>query len=204
MANPALRAESMNVVTRHPKIKVTLTLAEPYFIAGNLITSQAQSANPIFILIQGHDIPPSHAVLPYPPLPSADDSSLRLNYYTAQRGHSTFLFRLPLHITSPSSFLFGNGLAEVRYEVPASVRLSSCTQESFCEKNTGQRYGDEVLFNGPEYVIPPGVEGIGSLMFDEPSWRGWQKSLGEGQVIYMGRFGCWRARAAAVGSVKDE
>ncbi|KIK52500.1 hypothetical protein GYMLUDRAFT_251206 [Collybiopsis luxurians FD-317 M1] len=42
MANPALRAESMNVVTHHPKVKVTLTLAEPYFIVGGYITEKME------------------------------------------------------------------------------------------------------------------------------------------------------------------
>ncbi|KIK52502.1 hypothetical protein GYMLUDRAFT_967095 [Collybiopsis luxurians FD-317 M1] len=96
------------------------------FAIQNLIISQAQSARTTFIHIRGHNLPPSNAVLPYSPLPSADDPSLQPNYYTAQRGHSMFLFRLPPHTTSPSSFLFGDGLAEVRYEVPASVGLSSC------------------------------------------------------------------------------
>lgn len=49
------------------------------------------------------------------------DPPLPPHYHQARRGHSTFLFRLPLPSTSPSSISFGSGLASVKYEVRASV-----------------------------------------------------------------------------------
>ncbi|KIK60255.1 hypothetical protein GYMLUDRAFT_244682 [Collybiopsis luxurians FD-317 M1] len=64
MAHPALRAESMNVVTRHPKVKVTLTLAEPYFIAGPSLSVQPSSTSKVTTYPPPM---PSSRTLPSPP-----------------------------------------------------------------------------------------------------------------------------------------
>ncbi|KAJ3786288.1 hypothetical protein GGU10DRAFT_352318 [Lentinula aff. detonsa] len=281
MANPS-RPEPMNATTHHPKVNVSLTLAEPYFVAGDYIsgkmemdckadkglgigvivielfanqelTSRDHSARSTFIharrLFQGPGLPPSNAVQAHP-LPG--DPPLPLHYHQAKRGHSTFLFRLPLPATSPSSISFGSGLASVNYEVRASVGVywkgerqlvtnkkdadvveaydeerigqeepevtvvgengkiwcqarliggiliageSACIElqvkNHSAKKNTGLSISlnrslhlpnlpaDErplqisdtvttIPFRGPEYIIPPGVEGVASLVFDVP------------------------------------
>lgn len=41
MANPS-RPEPMNATTHHSKVKVSLTLAEPYFIAGEYISGKME------------------------------------------------------------------------------------------------------------------------------------------------------------------
>ncbi|KAJ4465192.1 hypothetical protein C8J55DRAFT_529165 [Lentinula edodes] len=286
MASPS-RPEPMNATKHHPKVNVSLILAESYFVAGEYIsgkmemdckadkglgigmimielsatqelTSRDHSARSTFIharrLFQGPGLPPSNAVQAHP-LPG--DPSLPLHYHQAKRGHSTFLFRLPLPATSPSSISFGSGLASVKYEIRASVGVywkgerqlvtekkdadvveaydeerigqdepeitvvgengkiwcqarliggiliageSACIElqvkNHSAKKNTGLsislnrslhlpnlpadekplQIGDTVTtvpFRGPEYIIPPGVEGVASLVFDVPkSTRG--------------------------------
>lgn len=69
-------------------------------------------------LFQGPNLPPSNAVHAHP-LPG--DPPFPEGYYKAKRGHSTFLFRIPLPPTSPASVNFADGLAKVRYEVRGSV-----------------------------------------------------------------------------------
>jgi hypothetical protein len=69
-------------------------------------------------IFQGPGLPPSNAVHAFP-LPG--DSPLPDAYYQAKRGHSTFLFRIPIPRYIPASINFVNGLAKVRYEVRASV-----------------------------------------------------------------------------------
>ncbi|KAJ3965637.1 hypothetical protein EV361DRAFT_938411 [Lentinula raphanica] len=281
MANPS-RPEPMNATTHHSKVNVSLTLAEPYFVGGDYIsgkmemdckadkglgigvimielfatqelTSRDHSARSTFIhakrLFQGPGLPPSNAVQAHP-LPG--DLPLPLHYHQAKRGHSTFLFRLPLPATSPSSISFGSGLASVNYEIRASVGVywkgerqlvtskkdadvveaydaerigqeepevtvvgengkiwcqarliggvliageSACIElqvkNHSAKKNTGLSISlnrslhlpnvptDEqplqisdtvttIPFRGPEYTIPPGVEGVASLVFDVP------------------------------------
>ncbi|KAH7876397.1 uncharacterized protein C8R40DRAFT_1068716 [Lentinula edodes] len=281
MASPS-RPEPMNATKHHPKVNVSLILAESYFVAGDYIsgkmemdckadkglgigmimielsatqelTSRDHSARSTFIharrLFQGPGLPPSNAVQAHP-LPG--DPPLPLHYHQAKRGHSTFLFRLPLPATSPSSISFGSGLASVKYEIRASVGVywkgerqlvterkdadvveaydeerigqdepeitvvgengkiwcqarliggiliageSACIElqvkNHSAKKNTGLsislnrslhlpnlpadekplHIGDTVTtvpFRGPEYIIPPGVEGVASLVFDVP------------------------------------
>ena len=50
-----------------------------------------------------------------------DEPPLPLNHYNARRGTSTFLFRFPLPETSPSAISFGSGIAQLKYEVRATV-----------------------------------------------------------------------------------
>ncbi|KAL0565764.1 hypothetical protein V5O48_016257 [Marasmius crinis-equi] len=287
-ATKPVRPEPMNVTTHHAKVRVSLSLSDPLFVAGDAITgkmemecradkglgigvmmvelfaiqeltSRDHHATCTFIhsrrVFQGPGYTPSNAVQPHP-LPG--DPQLPPGYYTARKGHSTFLFKLPVPKTSPNSISFGDGIATVRYEVRASVGVSwkderrmllekkdvdvveSFDEEGFyreervdpagvvvaengkiwvqaklvgglvvagesacvelqvknhsTKKNSSLQIGlsrqlvlpnlpsgesppnalqitDTLLtvpFKGPEYVIPPGVEGVASLVFDVP------------------------------------
>lgn len=86
------------------------------------LSSRDHSATSTFLhscrLFQGPTLPPSNAVQAHP-MPG--DHPLPQHYYQARRGHSTFLFRIPIPATSPSSISFGSGLAKVHYELRASV-----------------------------------------------------------------------------------
>jgi hypothetical protein len=165
------RPEPMNASPHHSKVKVSLTLADPLFVAGEFVsgkmemecraerglgigvmmvelvaiqgtvqtiqshrsllthplelTSRDHSATSTFLhsrrLFQGPGLPPSNAVQPYP-LPG--DPTLPRDYHQARRGLSTFLFRFPIPSSSPSSLSFGGGLAQVKYEVRASVGVA--------------------------------------------------------------------------------
>jgi hypothetical protein len=66
---------------------------------------------------QGPGLPPSNAVY------GLLSDELPGDYYQAKRGHSTFLFRIPLPPSSPASINFANGLARIRYEVRGSVGI---------------------------------------------------------------------------------
>ncbi|KAF8193322.1 hypothetical protein BJ912DRAFT_960669 [Pholiota molesta] len=143
--------EPMNSQPHHSKVKVSITLADPTFVAGTHVSgklemecradkglgigimmvelfaiqelsSRDHSATSTFLhsrrLFQGPTLPPSNAVQAHP-MPG--DPPLPQHYYEARRGHSTFLFRVPIPATSPSSISFGPALAQVRYELRASV-----------------------------------------------------------------------------------
>ncbi|KAJ8077578.1 hypothetical protein PM082_002010 [Marasmius tenuissimus] len=283
-----VRPEPMNVTTHHAKVRVSLSLSDPLFVAGDAITgkmemdcradkglgigvmmvelfaiqeltSRDHHATSTFThsrrVFQGPGYTPSNAVQPHP-LPG--DPQLPPGYYTARKGHSTFLFKLPVPKTSPSSIAFGDGIATVRYEVRASVGVfwkgerrmllekkdvdvveafdedqfnqegrgdpqavvvaengkiwvqarlvgglvvageSACVElqvkNHSTKKNSSLQIGlsrqlvlpnlpagesppnalqitDTLIivpFKGPEYVIPSGVEGVASLVFDVP------------------------------------
>ncbi|RDB25569.1 hypothetical protein Hypma_006233 [Hypsizygus marmoreus] len=277
------RPEPMNASPHHSKVKVSMTLPNPIFVAGahvsgkmemecradrglgigvmmvelfavQELTSRDHSATSTFLhsrrLFQGPGLPPSNAVQAHP-MPG--DPQLPQSYHQARRGTSTFLFRIPIPSTSPSSISFGSDLARVKYEVRASVavawkgekRLVTCKREidvvesfeedfariepeavvvgehgkiwiqgkvvgglivageSACvelqvknhssKKNAGLtltlsrtlvlpglKPGEKsplqisdvlttVPFRGADYVIPPGAEGVASLVFDVPT-----------------------------------
>ncbi|KAF8637756.1 hypothetical protein AX17_002598 [Amanita inopinata Kibby_2008] len=147
------RPEPMNVVTHHSKVKVSITLPDPTFVTGRYmsgkmemecradkglgigvvmielfgiqeLSSRDHSATSTFLhaqrLFQGSGLPPSNAVQAHaepgdPPLPA--------HHYHARRGISTFLFRIPLPLKTPSSANFGGGLATVKYELRASASV---------------------------------------------------------------------------------
>ncbi|KAJ7503300.1 hypothetical protein B0H11DRAFT_2187766 [Mycena galericulata] len=148
MANS--RPEPMNAVSHHPKVKVSTTLANSVFVAGEYIsgrmemectadkglgigvmmvelfaiqelTSRDHSATSTFL----H----SRRLFQGPGLPPsnavlpypAPGETLPPHYHQAKRGQSTFLFRFPLPSSSPSSINFGGNLARIRYELRASV-----------------------------------------------------------------------------------
>lgn len=148
------RPEPMNAITSHSKIKVSITVSDPTFVAGKYVSgkmemecradkglgigvimielfgiqelsSRDHSATSTFFhakrLFQGPGLPPSNAVQAHS---EPGDSLLPSHHYHARRGISTFLFRIPLPVTSPSSVNFGGGLASVKYELRASASVS--------------------------------------------------------------------------------
>ncbi|PPQ83980.1 hypothetical protein CVT25_000526 [Psilocybe cyanescens] len=153
MASSQALPEPMNSSPHHSKVKVTITLADPTFVAGTHVSgklemecradkglgigimmielfavqgselsSRDHSATSTFLhsrrLFQGPGLPPSNAVQAHP-MPG--DPPLPQHYHQARRGRSTFLFRIPIPASSPSSISFGSGLAKVSYELRASV-----------------------------------------------------------------------------------
>ncbi|GLB44770.1 hypothetical protein LshimejAT787_1801070 [Lyophyllum shimeji] len=164
-----------------------MTLAHPIFVAGKFIsgkmemecradkglgigimmvelfasqelTSRDHSATSTFLhsrrLFQGPGLPPSNAVQAHP-LPG--DPPLPPNYHQARRGISTFLFRIPLPSSAPSSISFGNDLARVRYEARATVgvvwkgekTLVTCKREI----DVVESYEDDFSRVDPEGVV---------------------------------------------------
>ncbi|KAI0064947.1 hypothetical protein BV25DRAFT_214971 [Artomyces pyxidatus] len=148
------RPEPMNASPYHSKVKVQITLSDPFYIAGGAITgkmeleckadkglgigvimvelfaieeltSRDHSATSTFLrtrrLYQGPGLPPSNAVMPHP---IAGEPPLPAHHHQARRGLTTFLFRLPVPSTSPSSIDFGSGLATIKYEVRATIGVS--------------------------------------------------------------------------------
>ncbi|KAH9481910.1 hypothetical protein JR316_0006440 [Psilocybe cubensis] len=284
MASSQALPEPMNSSPHHSKVKVTITLADPTFVAGTHVSgklemecradkglgigimmielfavqelsSRDHSATSTFLhsrrLFQGPGLPPSNAVQAHP-MPG--DPPLPQDYHQARRGRSTFLFRIPIPTSSPSSISFGSGLAKVSYELRASVGVfwknekrlvidkrpidvveaylyddvlmgkvpesivigengklwmqgkivgnvilageSAClelqvknhsnkkasltltlTRTLYLQSSaTGPRQAPvqisdtltTVPFRGPEYIIPPGAEGVANLVFDIP------------------------------------
>ncbi|TFK34549.1 hypothetical protein BDQ12DRAFT_656689 [Crucibulum laeve] len=143
--------EPMNASPHHPKVKVTLLLADQTFVAGahvsgkvemecradkglgigvmmvelfaiQELTSRDHAASTTFL----H----SRRLFQGPGLPPSNavqahpmpgDPQLPDGYYQARRGRSSFLFRIPVPSSSPASINFGSGQARVRYELRASV-----------------------------------------------------------------------------------
>ncbi|KAF8526274.1 hypothetical protein BU17DRAFT_40645 [Hysterangium stoloniferum] len=141
----------MNATPHHSKVRASLTLSSALFVAGEDITgkmevecraekevgislimvelfaiqelnSRDHSATSTYIhtrrLFQGPDLPPSNAVHAHP---TPGDPSLPPSYFPARRGITTFFFRFPVPLSSPSSISFASGLAKIRYEIRASV-----------------------------------------------------------------------------------
>ncbi|KAJ7035304.1 hypothetical protein C8F04DRAFT_1233739 [Mycena alexandri] len=145
------RPEPMNATSHHSKVKVSMTLGNPVFVAGSYIsgkmemecradkglgigvmmvelfaiqelTSRDHSATSTFL----H----SRRLFQGPGLPPSNavqphpvpgEPLFPAHYHQARRGQSTFLFKFPLPSSSPSSITFGGDLARVRYELRASV-----------------------------------------------------------------------------------
>ncbi|KAG5341958.1 hypothetical protein C0989_006470 [Termitomyces sp. Mn162] len=120
----------MNSSPHHPKVKVSMTLAHSIYVAGKFIAGKMEvecqadkglGLNVIMVellAMQGPDLPPSNAVQAHP---LSGDPSYPPHYHQARRGISTFLFRIPLPSSAPSSINFGSGLARVRYELRATA-----------------------------------------------------------------------------------
>ncbi|KAF8885880.1 hypothetical protein CPB84DRAFT_1788037 [Gymnopilus junonius] len=151
MASSQALPEPMNSSPHHSKVKVTITLPDPTFVAGahvsgkmemecradrglgigimmvelfaiQELTSRDHSATSTFL----H----TRRLFQGEGLPPSNavqahtmpgDPPLPQHYYQARRGRSTFLFHIPIPASSPSALSFGSGLAKVRYELRASV-----------------------------------------------------------------------------------
>ncbi|KAJ7189489.1 hypothetical protein GGX14DRAFT_609147 [Mycena pura] len=180
------RPEPMNATTHHSKVKVSLTLAKPAFVAGSYIsgkmemecradtglgigimmvelfaiqelTSRDHSATSTFL----H----SRRLFQGPGLPPSNavqphpvpgEPPLPSNYHQARRGNSTFLFKFPLPSTSPSSINFGGDLARVRYELRASVGVCWKGEKLLVTDKTEAQVV-ECFNDDPERPEPEGV-----------------------------------------------
>ncbi|KXN83785.1 hypothetical protein AN958_01062 [Leucoagaricus sp. SymC.cos] len=113
----------MEVECKSDKLGIGIIMVELF--AFQELTSRDHSARMTFLhsrrLFQGPNLPPSNAVYAFPIPGDTDTPTLPEDYYKAKRGTSTFLFRIPLPLSSPASINFANGLAGVRYEVRGSV-----------------------------------------------------------------------------------
>ncbi|KAH9050367.1 hypothetical protein EDB83DRAFT_2522522 [Lactarius deliciosus] len=148
------RPEPMNATPYHPKVRLSVTLSDKFYIAGDAITgkmelesradmglglgiilielvaieeltSRDHSATSTFIHTRRlYQGPGLPPSNAVLPHPVAGGPPLPTNYHQARRGLTTFLFRLPLPPSSPPSIDFGNGLARIRYEVRASVGVA--------------------------------------------------------------------------------
>ncbi|KAH9063558.1 hypothetical protein EDB87DRAFT_1575346 [Lactarius vividus] len=148
------RPEPMNATPYHSKVKLSVTLSDKFYIAGDAITgkmelesradmglglgiivielvaieeltSRDHSATSTFIHTRRlYQGPGLPPSNAVLPHPVAGGPPLPANYHQARRGLTTFLFRLPLPPSSPPSIDFGNGLARIRYEVRASVGVA--------------------------------------------------------------------------------
>ncbi|KAF9500006.1 hypothetical protein BDN71DRAFT_1258120 [Pleurotus eryngii] len=148
------RPEAMNASPHHSKVKVTLTMGNPLYVAGGYVsgkmemecradkglgigtmmveltavqelTSRDHSATSMFLR--------SRRLFQGPGLPPSNavqahplpgDPPLPPHYHQARRGLTTFLFRIPLPSSSPASISFGSGIARVKYEAKASVQVA--------------------------------------------------------------------------------
>ncbi|KAI0248483.1 hypothetical protein BJV78DRAFT_1284744 [Lactifluus subvellereus] len=148
------RPEPMNATPHHSKVKVSVILSDPFYIAGDAITgkmeleSRADIGLGLGIIMvelvaieeltsRDHSATSTflhtHRIFQGPGLPPSNavlphpipgEAPLPAHYHRARRGVTTFLFRLPLPPSSPPSIDFGNGLARIRYEVRASIGVA--------------------------------------------------------------------------------
>ncbi|KAG8806806.1 hypothetical protein FRC17_004804 [Serendipita sp. 399] len=141
----------MNATETHSKVRVTLDLSSPVFVAGGEVsgkmeldcrtdkglgintmmvelvavqelTSRDHSATSTFIS--------SKRIFQGPNLPPSNAvfahpqpgaPPLPPHYHQARKGCTTFFFTFPIPESSPNSISFGNGLAKITYEVRATV-----------------------------------------------------------------------------------
>ncbi|KAI9452519.1 hypothetical protein F5148DRAFT_1289563 [Russula earlei] len=148
------RPEPMNATPHHSKVKLSVTLSDSFYIAGDAVTgkielesradkglglgiimvelvaveeltSRDHSATSTFLHTRRLFQGPG---LPPSnavlPHPVAGEPPLPAHHHRARRGLTTFLFQLPLPPSSPPSINFGHGLARIRYQVRASVGVS--------------------------------------------------------------------------------
>ncbi|KAG6828962.1 hypothetical protein H0H92_006144 [Tricholoma furcatifolium] len=206
------RPEPMNSSPHHSKVKVSLILANPIFVAGKFVagkmemecradqglgigvmmvelfavqelTSRDHTATSTFLhsrrLFQGPGLPPSNAVQAYP---QPGDPPYPLDYHQARRGISTFLFRIPLPSSAPSSISLGLDLARVRYELCATAgvfwkgekRLVVCKREI----DVAQSYEEDFSRTEPEGVV---VGEFGKI---------WMQGRLVGGVVIAGETAC--------------
>lgn len=72
------------------------------------------------LLFQGPSLPPSNAVRIRI---ERTDSALPPDYLPARKGRTSFFFKLPLPLSSPSSLQFGGNLASITYRLKASAEV---------------------------------------------------------------------------------
>ncbi|TFK50191.1 hypothetical protein OE88DRAFT_1736456 [Heliocybe sulcata] len=148
------RPEPMNASPHHSKVKVSLTMSDPFYIAGGAITgkmevecradkglglgvmmvelfaieeltSRDHSATSTFI--RSKRLFQGQGLPPSNavlPHPLPGEPPLPAHYHQARKGKTTYLFKFPLPQSTPSSISFGSGLATLRYEVRASVGVA--------------------------------------------------------------------------------
>ncbi|PCH42534.1 hypothetical protein WOLCODRAFT_163865 [Wolfiporia cocos MD-104 SS10] len=204
--------ELMNASPHHAKVRVSLKLANSLCIAGGTVTGRVElenkadmglgfgvimvelfaveeltsrdhSATSTFLhtrrLFQGPGLPPSNAVHPSP-IPG--EPPLPTHYYPGRRGITTFPFRLPTPGSSPSAINFGSGLAQVRYEVRASVGVAWKGENKlvFDRKSVDvvERYNGDPSRTTPEAVI---VGENGKI---------WAQAKVTADVLVAGQSGC--------------
>ncbi|KAF7311894.1 Arrestin-N domain-containing protein [Mycena indigotica] len=208
----AARPEPMNATTHHAKVKVSLTLGKPVFVAGGNITgkmemeckadkglgigvmmvelyaiqeltSRDHSAKSTFI----H----SRRLFQGPGLPPSNavqahpipgEAPLPPQYHQARRGTSTFIFKFPLPESSPSSINFGGDLARVRYELRASVGVAWRGEKRLVVDKLDAPVV-ECLQEGPE---KPQAEGV----VVAENGKIWAQGKVVGGVVVAGESGC--------------
>ncbi|KAF8149049.1 hypothetical protein B0H34DRAFT_734649 [Crassisporium funariophilum] len=214
MASVQALPEPMNSSPHHSKVKITTTFADPTFVAGTYVsgkldmecradrglgigimmvelfaiqelTSRDHSATSTFLhsrrLFQGPGLPPSNAVQAHP-MPG--DPPLPQHYYQARRGRSTFLFRIPIPASSPSSISFGSGLAKVRYELRSSVGVYWKSEKRLVVDKHGvdvveaYPFEDTYMSKSPEAIV---VGENGKL---------WMQGRMVGHVVVAGESAC--------------
>ncbi|KAF8493966.1 hypothetical protein F5888DRAFT_701927 [Russula emetica] len=203
------RPEPMNATPHHSKVKVSVTLSDSFYIAGDAVTgkmelesradkglglgiimvelvaieeltSRDHAATSTFLRI--HRLFQGPGLPPSNavlPHPVAEEPPLPAHHHRARRGLTTFLFRLPLPPSSPPSIDFGNGLARIRYEVRASVGVAWKDQNRLVTDKSPV----DVLQRYPGGIDATGDEG-GSFDFDTwPAPEG--LIVGEGGKIWV-------------------
>ncbi|KAG9015699.1 hypothetical protein FRB90_004392 [Tulasnella sp. 427] len=122
----------MNVTSHHPKVGVSLHLAQGPFISGDEIrgkfTLESRSDKGLGLAaisveltgFQGPGLPVSNAVLGELP---ADSPIMPRPYHPARKGQTSFFYQFPIPQYAPSSIDFGHGLAKVQYQVTANVEV---------------------------------------------------------------------------------
>ncbi|GJJ08717.1 hypothetical protein Clacol_002936 [Clathrus columnatus] len=144
----------MNATTSHPKVKATITLSAPLFVAGQDITGKVEldckaerevgiglimvellamqglnsrdhTATTTFVhshrLFQGHGLPPSNAVYDHT---NPQDPSFPPNYFPGRKGITTFFFKFPTPVSSPSSVSFASDVARIEYKVRVNIGVA--------------------------------------------------------------------------------
>lgn len=199
----------MNATPHHPKVKVSVTLSDSFYVAGDAVTgkmeleSRADKGLGLGIIMvelvaieeltsRDHAATSTflhiHRLFQGPSLPPsnavlphpvAGEPPLPAHHHRARRGLTTFLFRLPLPPSSPPSIDLGNGLARIRYEVRASVGAAWKDQNRLVT----DKCPVDVLQRYPGGIDATGDEG-GSFDFDTwPAPEG--LIVGEGGKIWV-------------------
>ncbi|KZT27204.1 hypothetical protein NEOLEDRAFT_162928 [Neolentinus lepideus HHB14362 ss-1] len=206
------RPEPMNASPHHSKVKVSLTMSDPFYIAGGAITgkmevecradkglglgvmmvelfaieeltSRDHSATSTFI--RSKRLFQGHGLPPSNavlPHPLPGEPPLPAHYHQARKGMTTYLFKFPLPPSTPSSISFGSGLATLRYEVRASVGVAWKGERRLV---TDKKDVDVVeAFDGDSEGITPEAVVVGE------GGKIWAQGRVVGRVIVAGQGAC--------------